>query len=290
MRKTLKRLSGVRRRGSEAIRDMISGIADYPSLEGSFEDFLNFASELKIRVLELKCDRLELLLALSKTNKVFEIKNLLNSFDFRYFVHAPNIDINLASVNLLLRRASSRILLKVIDFAAELDAGVLVSHVGRLSRDYPRKLVRKATKNATDSLRKINQISDDVGIILTIENDHKSNDYVLAGHPEQINSLVENIGCKLTFDIGHANTIGKIEDFMKLLDKFIVNVHLHDNNGREDGHLPIGKGSINFVEVFKRMKDWRNEKPLIIECHSYAGIKESIDFMRQELSAQLLHY
>lgn len=265
------------------MKDTILGMADYPSLEGSLEDFLNFASKLRIRVLELKLDRLELLLALSKTDKLLEIKNLSNSYDFRYFVHAPNIDTNLASVNPLLRRAFKKTVLKVIVFAAELDAELLVSHVGRLSRDYPRKLVRKAMKNAIGSLRGINQVSNDLGMVFAIENDHKSSDYVLAGYPEQINFLVENVGCKLTFDIGHANTVGKIEDFTKLLDKFIVDVHLHDNNGREDEHLPIGKGSIDFVGLFKRMKDWRSTKPLIIECHSFAGLKESIDFVRQEL-------
>jgi sugar phosphate isomerase/epimerase len=190
----------------------------------------------------------------------------------------------LASVNPLLRRAFRKTILKAVIFAAELDAELLVSHVGRLSRDYPQKLIRKAIKNAIESLRKINQLSNDLGIVFTIENDHKSNDYVLAGYPEQINFLVENVGCKLTFDIGHANTIGKIADFTKLLHKFIVNVHLHDNNGKEDEHLPIGKGSIDFTGLLKRMKDWRRQKPLIIECHSFAGLKESIDFMRQELS------
>jgi sugar phosphate isomerase/epimerase len=261
---------------------MILGIADYPGFEGSLEDFLNFASKLRIRVLELKLDRPELLLSLCKTDKVLELKNLSNSYDFKYFVHAPNIDTNLASVNPFLRSAFKKTLLKVVVFAAKLDAGLLVSHVGRLSRDYPQKLVRKAMKNATVSLRKINQLSSNLGMIFTIENDHKSNDYVLAGYPEQINYLIENVGCKLTFDIGHANTIGSIEDFTKLLDKFIVNVHVHDNDGKTDEHLPVGKGSIDFVGVFKRMKTWRSEKPLIIECHSYAGIKESIDFMRQK--------
>jgi sugar phosphate isomerase/epimerase len=267
------------------MKDMILGMADYPSLEGSLEDFFNFASKLKIHVLEFKLDRFELLMALSKTDKVLEIKNLSNSYDFKYFVHAPNIDINLASVNPFLKGASKKTILKALSFAAELDAELLVSHVGRLSRDHPQRLVRKAMKNAIDSLRRINIVSNDLGMVFTIENDHKSKDYVLAGYPEQINFLIENVGCKLTFDIGHANTIGKIEDFTKLLDKFIANVHLHDNNGREDEHLPIGKGSIDFIGVFKRMKDWRSEKPLIIECHSHAGLKESIDFMRQELSA-----
>jgi len=263
---------------------MILGMADYPSLEGSLEDFLNFASKLRIRVLELKLDRLELLLALSKTDKLLEIKNLSNSYDFKYFVHGPNIDTNLASVNPLLRSVFKKTIFKVVNFATALNAELFVSHVGRLSRDYPQKLVKKAMRNATDSLRKMNQLSNDLGIIFTIENDHKSNDYVLAGYPEQINYFIENVGCKLTFDVGHANTIGKIEDFTKLLDRFIINVHLHDNDGKADEHLPIGKGNIDFVRLFRNMKDWRSKKPLIIECHDHAGIKESIDCMRKKFS------
>jgi sugar phosphate isomerase/epimerase len=265
------------------VRDMILGMADYPNLEGSLEDFLVFASKMKIRVLELKLDKLEVLLSLSKIEEAHAIRNLSKSYDCEFFVHAPNIDTNLASINPFLRRASKKAICKAVAFAAELDAGLLVSHVGRLSRDYPQKLVGKAMRNAIDSLRKINHLSNDLGLIFTIENDHRSSDYVLAGQPEQINYLIENVGCKLTFDIGHANTIGKIEDFTKLLDKSIVNVHLHDNDGRVDAHLPIGKGSIDFARVFKRTKTWRSKKPLIIECHSYAGLKESIDFMRQKL-------
>lgn len=263
---------------------MTLGIADYSGLEGSLEDFLNFASKLGLQVLELKLDRFELLSALFRSGKVLEIKNLSNSYDFQYFAHVPNIDTNLASVNPFLRRVLEKTILKAVVFAAELDARLLVSHVGRLSRDYPQKLVKKAIKNAMESLRKINRLSSDLGIIFTIENDHRSNDYVLAGYPEQIAFLVENVGCKLTFDVGHANTIGKIEDFTKLLDKFIVNVHVHDNDGGEDKHLPVGKGSIDFPEVFRRMKEWKNQKPLIVECHTFSGLKESIDFIRQELS------
>jgi sugar phosphate isomerase/epimerase len=66
------------------------------------------------------------------------------------------------------------------------------------------------------------------------------------------------------------------------LDEFIVNVHLHDNNGVKDEHLPIGEGNIDFSNMFNKMKNWRN-KPLIIECHSPAGLEEGVDFVRNSL-------
>ena len=263
---------------------MMLGIADYVNLEGSLADLLNFAAKLKVSVVELKSDRIDLLSALARNEKALKIRDLLNSYDFQYFVHAPSIDVNLASVNPVLRRASKKTVLKAVSLAADLGAELFVSHVGRLSRDYPRKLVGKVTNNAIDCLRTISRASNDLGMVFTIENDYKANDYVLAGYPEQIRLLVENVGCKLTFDIGHANTAGKIEDFTKLLDRFIVNVHLHDNNGRKDEHLPIGEGGIDFVGVFRKMKGWMARKPLTVECHSFEGLKESVNFMRKELS------
>jgi sugar phosphate isomerase/epimerase len=149
-----------------------------------------------------------------------------------------------------------------------------------LSRDHPRKLVEKARKNAGDSLKTLVRVSNELGIIFTVENDHASSDQVLAGYPEQVKRIIENVGCKLTFDVGHAHTIGKIEEFLNM-DKFIVNVHLHDNHGAKDEHLPIGEGNINFSDMFAKMRNWRKDKPLIMECHSLAGLKQGVDFVRQ---------
>jgi sugar phosphate isomerase/epimerase len=261
---------------------MILGLSDHSSLEVPLEKFLNFASKLAVHVVELKLDRLELLSTLFEPADLSDAKNLLSSYDFRYIVHAPSININLASLNSNVRNASEKTILKAADFAHNVDADILVSHVGRLSRDYPRKLAEKSMKNAINSLKTLVRSSNDLGIVFTVENDLRSSDQVLAAYPEQIESIIESTGCKLTFDIGHANTVGKIKEFLKL-DEFTVNVHLHDNNGIKDEHLPVGEGNIDFSSVFKEMRNWRNNKPLIIECHSLAGLKEGVDFVRKSL-------
>ncbi len=259
---------------------MILGVSDHSSFEVSLEEFLNFASKLAVDIVELKSDRLELLSALSEPADMSGVKNLLGSYGFKYFVHAPSIDVNLASLNSQLRSASEKTVLDSVKFAHKIGANILVSHVGRLSRDHPRKLVEKAMKNAIASLKMLVRISIELGVIFTVENDHASSDQVLVAYPEQVKRIIENVGCKLTFDVGHAHTLGKIEEFLNM-DRSIVNVHLHDNNGEKDEHLSIGEGNINFSDVFTKMKDWRKNKPLIIECHSLAGLKQGVDFVRQ---------
>lgn len=262
---------------------MIIGLADHSSFEISLKDFLTFAAKLKANVVELRLDRLELLSTLSQTLKIFEIKSILDGYNFKYFVHAPCINVNLASLNINIRRVSEKTTKKAVEFAAKINAELVVSHVGRLSRDYPQRLYEKSMKNAVDSLKRINQFANNIGIIFTIENDHKSGDYVLAGHSEQINFLIENVGCKLTFDVGHANTLGKPEEFIELLKKHIVNVHLHDNNGMEDVHFSLENGIINFKSVFKKFGENIFNLPLTVECHSIQELEESVDFLRQKL-------
>lgn len=262
---------------------MIIGLADHSSFEISLKDFLIFAKKLKANVVELRMDRRELLSTLLYTWKISKIKGIIDENNFKYFVHAPCINVNLASLNTTIARASEKTIKKAVEFAAKINAELVISHVGRLSRDYHQKLCKKTTEKAIASLKRINQLSNNLGITFTIENDHKSRDYLLAGYPEQINFLVENVECKLTFDVGHANTLGKPEKFMDLLKKHIVNIHLHDNNGAEDSHLSIGNGKINFKNFFKKIGNNILALPLIVECHSLQEMKESVEFLRQKL-------
>lgn len=261
---------------------MILGIADHPSFKTSIEEFLNFASEVKVEVVEIKLDRMELLSFLHSpsSSKKDKVKKLLDCHDFKYSVHAPYIGVNLASLNPSIRKASEKLIAKTVDFAHEINAELVVTHVGRLSKDYPIEFVEKSMNNAITSLRRVKKRSEDFGLILTIENDHKAEDYVLAGDVQQIAYLINKIDCKLTFDVGHANTFGNLEEYARVFSEYIVNIHLHDNNGQEDNHLPLGRGNVNFEEIIKAI-GVHVDSPIVLECHSLKGIKESLNLLNR---------
>jgi len=259
---------------------MILGVSDHPSFEGSLTEFLSFASSLKVGLVELKLDRIELLPTLSSMEEMRKIRDVLETFSFRYLVHAPYIGVNLASLNPAIREASRGLVSSAIKFANFIDARLVVSHVGRLSRDYPERLVERAVGNAASALTSLQSLSEDLGVTFTIENDHRSGDRVLAGTPEQIRPLLEEVGCRLTFDVGHANTLGRPEEFLESLRDYVVNVHLHDNDGVGDSHLPLGRGNVNLKGVFTALGGSLRDIPLIIECHSFADIRESLKVVR----------
>ncbi len=263
------------------------GVASSTGLNMSLTGFLDFATRLKVGLVEIKMDEPHLLSALSKTKHKKAIRDIVESFNFKYSVHAPYIDINLASMNSALRKASEKTILKSIEFATDIGAKLVVSHVGRLSRDYPEEMVTQSLKNVIRCLRNLANASKNHGIIFTIENDHKSDDQILAGNPEQLMFLIEKTGSKITLDVGHANTLARIETFLDTLAEHTVNVHLHDNNGEQDAHLSLGKGKINFSAVLESLGKTEYKGPLVVEVHSSSGLEESVTLLRKTLGKRI---
>ncbi len=266
---------------------MMLGVANSIGLNMALTDFLDFATQLKVKFVEVKMDEPYLLSVLFKTKRRKAINDIMESFSLKYSVHAPYIDINLACMNQTLRKASEKTILKSIAFAADINAKMVVSHVGRLSRDYPKRMITQSLKNAIPCLRNLTKASKNHGIVFTIENDHKSNDQVLAGYPEQLMLLIQEAECKFTLDVGHANTLTRIENFMGTLAEHIVNVHLHDNNGEQDTHLSLGKGNINFSAVLANLRKIEYKGPLIVEVHSSLGLKESVTLLRHTFGERI---
>lgn len=73
-----------------------------------------------------------------------------------------------------------------------------------------------------------------------------------------------NVG--ITFDVGHANIGQDVIAFLEAIPaERIINIHLHDNAGREDSHLPIGRGKIDFPELVRHLKEKNYKGNFIIE-------------------------
>ena len=74
---------------------------------------------------------------------------------------------------------------------------------------------------------------------------------------------------KLTLDTGHAN-IGdpagrRIIDFIHRFGDRLGHVHVSDNNGRMDEHLPVGEGNIRFKAVMRALRQIGYDDTLTLE-------------------------
>lgn len=64
-------------------------------------------------------------------------------------------------------------------------------------------------------------------------------------------------GLLLHIDTGHSNVFGrKPEDFIERFHEKLVHIHLNDNDGNADLHLPMGCGNINWKKTLKVLKKY----------------------------------
>lgn len=84
---------------------------------------------------------------------------------------------------------------------------------------------------------------------------------------EEYLKLFEEIpGIYSLVDVGHAFLNGwDVPDLLARLDQRLVALHLHDNHGTTDEHLPIGRGSIDWPAVAAVLRARGDHPALVLE-------------------------
>ena len=202
-------------------------------------------------------------------------------------VHAPNSrDLSLnreggAPLSICEAERTRRIdamdeLKRAIDVAEDLPFERLVLHMGgtRETAD-PRK--RDA---AFSSLEHLILHARHVGVTITVENTTSE-----MGNPAYLRAFVDEtrlFGLRFNFDIGHANLTDiapGIEQDNRIVCAFeplrdaLGGVHLHDNHGEKDEHLPPYEGSIDWPDAIRLLKTAPNAPtlPLTLELKEKTG-------------------
>jgi len=70
-------------------------------------------------------------------------------------------------------------------------------------------------------------------------------------------------------DVGHAH-VGRLKlgDVLEQLGPRLLHVHLSDNRGQSDDHLPLGTGTINWSQVLRRLKQSGYDDTFTLEVFS----------------------
>lgn len=208
------------------------------------------------------------------------IRGLIDDAGISCSVHAPICDWNIGALSDRLRRASLEETLETISASAELGASTVTVHPG-LSSMAVDGMGQQAMARARESLKAIDAASRDAGVVVAIENMPQV-PFFLGRTAADLESLIDGTDLGVCFDIGHANTAGQIDEMIDTFGDRIVNVHIHDNNGKRDEHLTIGDGSIDFPRVLGRM-GWYGGN-WIIESKNFESAVESQSRLLKMLS------
>src|SRR5215831_2613542 len=160
---------------------------------------------------------------------------------------------------------------RVIDVADDLSYARLILHMGgsRETAD-PRK--RDA---AFSSLEHLVLHARHAGVTICVENTLSE-----MGSPGNLRAFVDETrltGLRFNFDIGHAHLAEfpeeeRLEQSFAPMKELVSSVHLHDNHGEKDEHLPPYDGSIHWFSAIELLKPAsQNGLPLVLELKKKTG-------------------
>ena len=197
----------------------------------------------------------------------------INSYELKYTVHAPFIEVNPASVNPALRKASIDEIKRSVDLANTLDSDIVVIHPGRSIFNNDKEYMKSVYKIAEDSLKAVGEYAKDNGVNACIENLPRLRGFMYQDI-HQLNDSLERIDLPMTLDIGHAYTAGFTVD--DVCFKNIKHIHIHDNDGVHDSHLPLGEGIIDFKRLFEIFEKSKYDGIYNFELGSKEYVEKSI--------------
>jgi sugar phosphate isomerase/epimerase len=161
-----------------------------------------------------------------------------------------------------LRAAARGLFLEAFDAFAAIGATYVTMHPDPVTRSYPRG---EAIAGNVDGVAELAAAAAARGLTLMVENMGRSFGTaaelapLLAAHPD----------VRFHLDVGHAH-LGA-DTTGELLDAFgdrLAHVHVSDNFGVDDLHLPLGAGSIVWREVVKALHGVGYDRTVTVEVHS----------------------
>ena len=197
--------------------------------------------------------------------------------------HMPTF-VYTADLTKSIRRASLAEVLSSLETAAALKASKIVLHPSVLSGLGP--LVKDtAVDYALTSLEAVVQRARALQLTLGLENMFPRLRYMV--EPGEFAALFNRFpDLRLTLDIGHAFIGARAEErilkFLGELGPRLCHVHVSDNLGQRDDHLPLGKGLIKFKKIVKALQDLGYDDTVTLEIFSEdrRDLKNSLEKIR----------
>ena len=203
---------------------------------------------------------------------------LLESYNLKYSVHSPFMDVNIAALQDKSRINSIDEIKNSIDLANKIDAEAVVVHPGLATFLAKKFFLDKVYNFADSSIKELGEYGNDLGVSVTIEN-MPTFDAMIYYNLEDLHETLTSYDMSMTLDIGHANHAGYPSEAMYF--DSIKHIHAHDNFGDEDAHLALGEGSIDLKCIINTLEEKGYDGIYILEVNDFDSIKKSYEYMKK---------
>ena len=189
--------------------------------------------------------------------------------------HGPFLDLSPGAMDPAVLDLTRNRLHHALELAAVCGAEHIVLHHGweEWRHGFNREEWRE---NSLATWRETARRARDLGVRVVLEN-------VFEARPQDLEPMLSALagdGVGFCFDIGHANVFGRADilEWLEVLSPHLQALHLHDNHGDQDDHLPIGYGTIDFQSFFKWLADHQvRPRAVTLEPHEEWQLTPSVE-------------
>jgi len=209
----------------------------------------------------------------SKQNFV-DMANFLKNEGLRCTLHAPFHDMLPGAQDKYILQATRDKLRRCFDLIEIFSPDSVVCHLGYLDcvHSYDLELW---LDNSLETWRELVHIAERQGTPVMFENTYETGPLI---HKTLLEAL-DSPSAGFCLDVGHILAFAHTpwHTWLASLEKWLGQLHLHDNRGFQDEHLPVGDGHFEFNELFSYLKT-RKLKPIItLEPRSENDLWDSLN-------------
>ena len=265
----------------------------------SLKENVELCKKLKLNFIELNMNiPLFSVLGIEDENN-FELKKIIEELNFYqkefgiYFTIHLDENFNFADSNIYIKNAYLKTLKAVIKNSKKINCPIINMHLSKgIYFTLPTEkvfLFEKYKEEFNNSLEEFikfcNCENSDSNVFISIENTDGWTDF----EKKSIEKILMNKNFSLTFDIGHSQAIGNIDqDFILKNKSKLKHFHIHDGTlpnaaTKQFGknHLQLGTGNINLKEKIYLAKETNSR--CVIETKTVESLVESVKWITKSL-------
>ena len=198
-------------------------------------------------------------------NRWNEIAKKLADLHLHFTVHPPAWDHNVAAGLFSLRKTARTLNLSALEVAKIIGAKQIVFHTGYCDRgsNFSREIAQRHSKEA---LFELIDFAKPNGIRIAVENVAPPQNALYT--QEEFVHILDGVDetAQYLLDLGHAHmNHWDLPWVIHQISSRLCGLHIHDNNGSSDQHLPIGCGTIEWEKVFAEMELLHNDCHFVLE-------------------------
>ena len=205
--------------------------------------------------------------------KCIETAKLFAGAGLKVTFHAPFMDLRPGALDDKIRQVSLDRIKEVLDLAPYFHPLKIVCHPAfddRYYVDCDDLWLESSVKTWTELIA----LAKDAKTIIALEN-------VYEKEPRLFRRLLDarsSDSLCFSFDTGHFNVFSytPLNIWLQELGKYLGHLHLHDNRGKTDEHLPVGCGAFPFAELFQTLRAIGAKPSMTLEAHDQDDLWESL--------------